>query len=96
MRNSIRRGLGFYLLLFFIGFCIVLWLQNRSQQTDTTYTIDDFKSDINEELISDVEIYQNSPVFVTCLDLVSTTSSIDSSYCKSKIVCSMPCTSSLV
>ena len=57
MKNSIRRGLGF-----FIGFCIVLWLQNRSQQTDTTYTIDNFKSDINEELISDVDIYQNSEI----------------------------------
>ena len=62
MKNSMRRGLGFYLILFFIGFCIVLWLQSKSQSTDTDYTIDDFKSDINEQLISQVEIYQNSEI----------------------------------
>ncbi len=62
MKNSIRRGLGFYLILFFIGFCIVLWLNSKSQETDTDYTIDDFKSDINENLISEVEVYQNSEI----------------------------------
>ena len=62
MKNSMRRGLGFYLILFFIGFCIVLWLQSKSQSTDTDYTIDDFKSDINEQLISQVDIYQNSEI----------------------------------
>ncbi|MBR1816187.1 MAG: ATP-dependent zinc metalloprotease FtsH [Lachnospiraceae bacterium] len=62
MDKNIRRGLGFYLLLFFIGFCIVLWLQNRTQTADTSYTIDDFQRDVQEDFVSEVKIYQNSEI----------------------------------
>lgn len=62
MRSSARKGLGFYLLLFFIGFCIVLWLQNGSEEIDDDYTISNFRSDITENLISGVDIYQNQEV----------------------------------
>ena len=62
MDKNIRRGFGFYLLLFFIGFCIVLWLQDRSQTADTDYTIDDFQREVQEDFISEVKIYQNSEI----------------------------------
>ena len=62
MKNSMRKGLGFYLLLFFLGFCIVLWLQNKNQGADVDYTIDNFQSEIADDLIASVEIYQNSDV----------------------------------
>ena len=62
MKNSMRKGLGFYLILFFLGFCIVLWLQNRNASIDVKYTIDDFQRDVREELVGDVAIYQNSEV----------------------------------
>ena len=62
MKNSMRKGLGFYLILFFLGFCIVLWLQNKNASIDVKYTIDDFQRDVREELVGDVAIYQNSEV----------------------------------
>ncbi len=62
MKNSMRKGLGFYLILFFIGFCIVLWLQNKNATIDVKYTVDDFQRDVREELVGEVEIYQNSEV----------------------------------
>lgn len=62
MKNGIRRGLGFYLLLFFIGFCVVLWLQNRNVETDVDYTIDEFQADVREDLVGEVHIYQNNEV----------------------------------
>lgn len=62
MKKSMRKGLGFYLLLFFIGFCIVLWLQSKSQETDVDYTINNFKSDVMENFISDVYIEQNPEI----------------------------------
>ena len=62
MKNSMRKGFGFYLLLFFIGFCIVLWMQDKGKETDVDYTIADFKAEVMENLISEVEIYQNSDV----------------------------------
>ena len=62
MKNKARRGFGIYLMLLFMGLCIVLWLQNRSSVTDVDYTIDDFNRDIRENLIDDVQIYQNEKV----------------------------------
>ncbi len=62
MRNGLGRSLGFYLLLFFAGFCIVLWLQNRQNPTDTSYTIDDFRRDITGNKVSEVVIDQNSEI----------------------------------
>ena len=62
MKKSMRRGLGFYLILLFIGFCIVLWIQSRQSVADPNYTIDDFQAAVKENQITDVEIYQNSEV----------------------------------
>lgn len=62
MKNGMRKGLGFYLILFFIGFCVVLWLQNRNVSTNPDYTIDDFRAELSENLIMRVDIYQNSKV----------------------------------
>ena len=62
MKKSMRRGLGFYLILLFIGFCIVLWIQSRQNVADPNYTIDDFQAAVKENQITDVEIYQNSEV----------------------------------
>ena len=75
MDKNIRRGLGFYLLLFFIGFCIVLWLQNRSQTADTDYTIDDFQREVQEDFISEVKIYQNSEIPTGVVYITYTTGS---------------------
>ena len=62
MKNSMRRGLGFYLILFFIGFCVVLWMQEKNVNVDTEYTIDDFQSDVRENLVGEIQIYQNEAV----------------------------------
>ncbi len=62
MKNSVKKGLGLYLLLFFIGFCVILWLQNSDAETDVNYTIADFQSDMRENLVGSVEIYQNSEI----------------------------------
>lgn len=62
MKNSVKKGLGVYLLLFFIGFCVILWLQNSDAETDVDYTIADFQTDMRENLVGSVEIYQNSEV----------------------------------
>ena len=62
MKKGLKRGLGFYLLLLFLGFCVVLWLQSRNIQTDVDYTIDDFQREVREDLIGEVIIYQNSEV----------------------------------
>lgn len=62
MKNGMRRGLGIYLLLFFVGFCVILWFQNKNTETDVNYTIEDFRSDLRENLIGNVEIYQNSDI----------------------------------
>ena len=62
MKNSVKKGLGLYLLLFFIGFCVILWLQNSDAETDVDYTIADFQTDMRENLVGSVEIYQNSEI----------------------------------
>ncbi len=62
MKNSVRKGFGFYLFLILIGVCVVVWLQNSGSTVDTNYTIDDFRSEISEGLIGEVAIYQNSEV----------------------------------
>ena len=62
MKKGVRRGFGIYLLLLFLGVCMVIWLQNRDVTTDVDYTIDDFVIDVRENLISDVHIYQNQDV----------------------------------
>ncbi len=62
MKSRMRSSLGFYLLLFLIGFCIVLWMTKQHADTDVNYTIDDFQIDIREDRISEVYIYQNNEV----------------------------------
>lgn len=62
MKKGMRRGLGIYLLLFLIGFCVIVWFQNKSVETDEDYTISDFRAELKENLIGNVEIYQNSDV----------------------------------
>ncbi|MGN0151255.1 MAG: ATP-dependent zinc metalloprotease FtsH [Wujia sp.] len=62
MKNGVKKGLGIYLLLFFIGFCVILWLQNGDTETDVDYTIDDFQTEMRENLIGNVEIYQNNEI----------------------------------
>ena len=62
MKKTVGKGLGFYLLLFFIGFLIVLWLQNRNTGEEIDYTIADLKQDLIEGNVEYVEIYQNSSV----------------------------------
>lgn len=62
MRSTMRKSLGFYVLLLLIGFCIVLWMSKQGAQTDVDYTIDDFQIDIREDRISEVYIRQNSEV----------------------------------
>lgn len=62
MKNKARRGFGIYLILLFLGICVVVWLQNRDTVTDVDYTIDDFYRDVNDDLVGDVQIYQNADV----------------------------------
>lgn len=62
MKSAMKKSLGFYLLLFVIGFCIVLWMSKQGAETDINYTIDDFQIDIREDRISEVYINQNSEV----------------------------------
>ena len=33
MKNA-KKGLGLYLIIFFIGFCVILWMQKDSIETD--------------------------------------------------------------
>lgn len=69
MRSRMRSSLGFYLLLFLIGFCIVLWMTKQHADIDVDYTIDDFQIDIREDRISEVYIYQNNEIptgTITC------------------------------
>ncbi len=62
MKNKARRGLGIYLMLLFLGVCVFLWMQNKNAITDENYTIYDFRRDIKENLIDEVQIYQNEKV----------------------------------
>lgn len=62
MKNGVKKGLGIYLILFFIGFCVILWMQNKGAEPDVNYTIDDFQTDVRESLVGNVEIYQNSEI----------------------------------
>ncbi len=62
MKNNMRKGLGVYLVVFLIALCVIVWMQNGSNPTDDTYTIDEFKSDVGENLIEAVDIYQNNEV----------------------------------
>ncbi len=62
MKNSVKKGMGLYLLLFLIGFCVILWLQNSDTETDVNYTIEDFESDMRGNMVGSVEIYQNSEI----------------------------------
>lgn len=62
MRSTMRKSLGFYVLLLLIGFCIVLWMSKQGAQTDVDYTIDNFQIDIREDRISEVHIRQNREV----------------------------------
>lgn len=62
MKKGMRRGLGIYLLLFFVAFCAVLWMLNRGTTTDVGYTIENFQNDVKEGLVGEVEIYQNQDV----------------------------------
>ena len=62
MKKNVTRGLGLYLILFLIGFCIVVWMGKRNKPTDTNYTINDFKKEIKEKVVSDVHIYQNKEI----------------------------------
>ncbi len=62
MKKGMGKGIGFYLILFFIGFCIVLWMQNKNDDTDEEYTVDNFKAEIIESIISEVEINQNADI----------------------------------
>ena len=57
-----KRGLGIYLILFFIAFCAILWLQNGNNQMDAAYTIADFQAEVSEDLIGSVKIYQNKEI----------------------------------
>lgn len=73
MKNA-KKGLGLYLIIFFIGFCVILWMQKGNVETDETYTIDNFQGDIKDDLISTVDIYQNQevPTGVICITFRST------------------------
>lgn len=62
MKSRMRKSLGFYLMLFLIAFCIVVWISSKNTTTDVKYTIDDFQSDLKEDMIDTVLIYQNSQV----------------------------------
>jgi len=62
MKKNMRKGIGIYLLVFLVVLCVIVWLQNNSTPTDDTYTIDDFRTDVAENLIDAVDIYQNSEV----------------------------------
>ena len=63
MKKGAKRGFGLYLALIMIGVCIVVFLQSRNTNLDTSYTIKDFRSEITQEnLISEVSIYQNSEI----------------------------------
>lgn len=61
MKNA-KRGLGLYLLIFFAMFCVLIWFQNRGMKEDEGYTILDFQSEISQDAIGSVEIYQNKEV----------------------------------
>ena len=73
MKNA-KKGLGLYLIIFFIGFCVILWMQKGNVETDETYTFDNFQGDIKDDLISTVDIYQNQevPTGVICITFRST------------------------
>ncbi len=62
MKSNMRKGLGFYLILFFIGFCVILWMQGSGSDVDTDYTIIDFQAEVEDNLIKSVEVFQNSEV----------------------------------
>ena len=62
MKKGTRRGFGLYLGLIMIGVCLVVFLQSRNTNLDTSYTIEDFRAQVSEGLISEVAIYQNSDV----------------------------------
>ncbi|MDO5128153.1 MAG: ATP-dependent zinc metalloprotease FtsH [Eubacteriales bacterium] len=62
MKKSAGKGLGLYLLIFLIGFCVILWMQRDGVDVDETYTIDNFRTDLIDNKISYVDIYQNSEI----------------------------------
>ena len=59
MKKSKGKGLGIYLLVFLIALCVIIWIQNSNKFTDVTYTIDEFKNDVTNDLIQAVDIFQN-------------------------------------
>lgn len=62
MKKSKGKGLGIYLLVFLIALCVIIWIQNSNKFTDVTYTIDEFKNDVTNDLIQAVDIFQNGEV----------------------------------
>ena len=62
MKKGAKRGFGLYLGLIMLGVCIVVFLQSRDANLDTSYTVANFRAEIEEGHISEVAIYQNSEV----------------------------------
>ena len=62
MKKSKGKGLGVYLLVFLVALCVIIWIQNSNKFTDVTYTIDEFKNDVTNDLIQAVDIFQNGEV----------------------------------
>ena len=62
MKKGAKRGFGLYLGLIMLGVCIVVFLQSRDSNLDTSYTVADFRTEIEEGYIAEVAIFQNSEV----------------------------------
>ncbi len=62
MKKNKGKGLGIYLLVFLVALCVIIWIQNSNKFTDASYTIDEFKNDVTNNLIETVDIYQNAEV----------------------------------
>ena len=60
--KGLKKGLGIYLILFFVMFCGIIWYMNKNSKTDSGYTIVDFQAEVSEDLIGSVEIYQNKEI----------------------------------
>ena len=92
MNKKVKRGFGFYLVLIMIGVCIIVFLQTRNTNLDTSYTIDDFKAHVSEGLITEVAIYQNSevPTGVVQFRTISSVNSVTEFYVFIKVSSSSP------
>lgn len=62
MKRAFGKGIGFYLILFLIGFCIVYWMNKTSSIENTSYTIVDLQADVIEGNVGKIAIYQNKAI----------------------------------